>query len=187
MKIERLSIDKKDLLLDRLLGRVFHLTTRTAYREIQLAGYISDNQSGCFPINTGSTNSYGRLHGYVCLFDLRNDNPEIIQSTLDCYDFLSPWWFSKWGRKYITWDLAYLLLDPQYYNRLIPNSRAYDHYRETGQHVQAIPKSEVWIENRIPLSCIESTLLVKIKGLAPASKLTRVLLEVDRRIRSAAH
>jgi hypothetical protein len=183
MKIERLSIDKKDLLLDRLLGRVFHLTTRTAYEEIQLAGYISHNQSGCFQIYTGSTNSYGRLHGCVCLFDLRNDASEIIEDTLNCYDFLGPSWFFKYGRKYITCDLAYLFLDPQYYDRLIPSSRVHDHYRETGQYLQAIPKSEVWIEDRIPLSWIESTLLVRIKEPAPTSRVTRALLEIDRRRR----
>lgn len=183
MKIERLNIDKRDFLLDRLLGRVFHLTSQTAFREIQLTGYISNNRSGCFPINTGSNNSYGRLHGCVCLFDLRNDNSEIIQNTLNCYDFLGPSWFSKYGRKYITWDLVYVFLDPQYYNRLIPNSQADDHYRETGQYLQAIPKSEAWIENRIPLSWIGSTLLVKMKVPAPASKLTRTLLKVDERMR----
>lgn len=185
MKTESLNVDKRDFLLDRLLGRVFHLTPRTAYGEIQLAGYISHNQSGCYPIYTGSTNSYGRLHNCVCLFDLRSDNFEIIQNTLNCYDFLGPSWFSKHGRKYITWDLAYLFLSPQYYNRLIPNSQVYEYYRETGQCLQAVPKYEVWIEDRIPLCWIESTLLVKIRE--PVGELTRVLLEVDRRTRSAAH
>ena len=70
MKIERLKIDKRELLMDRLVGRVFHLTTRAAYEEMQQIGNILNNQSECYPINTSSQNSYGRLHGCVCLFDL---------------------------------------------------------------------------------------------------------------------
>jgi hypothetical protein len=167
MKIERLKIDKRELLMDRLVGRVFHLTTRAAYEEMQQIGNILNNQSECYPINTSSQNSYGRLHGCVCLFDLRNDNSEIIQNTLNCYYFLGPQWFSKQDGNYITWDLAYLFLASQYYNQLIPNSRVHDHYRETGQYLQAIPKSEVWIENMIPLTWIESALLVKINEPSP--------------------
>lgn len=167
MKIERLHIEERKTLLDRLMGQVFHLTTRTAYEEIQRAGEIANNQSGNFPINTSSQNSYGRLHGYVCLFDLRDGDPVIIQNTLDCYDFRGPHGFSTHGRNYISWNLVYLFLDPQYYNRLIPSSRVHDHYRETGKYLQAVPNSEVWLENRIPLSWIEKVLLVKIKEPAP--------------------
>ena len=153
--------------MSRLLGHVFHLTTRASYEKIQIDEKISNNQSGCYPINTGSQGSYGRLNRCVCLFDLRNQTSEMIQNTLNCYDFLGPSWFSKHGRKYITWDLAYLFLDSQYYSRLIPSSRIHDHYRETGLYLQAIPKSEVWIENEIPLSWIERVLLVTIKKPAP--------------------
>lgn len=167
MIIERLHVDKKNSLLDRLMGRVFHLTTLATYEKILRSKEIYNNQSGRYPINTGSQNSYGRLNGCVCLFDLRNDNSEIIQNTLNCYYFLGPSWFSKHGRKYITWDLAYLFLDPQYYDQLIPSSQVHDYYQKTGRYLQAIPKSEVWIEDKIPLSWIENTLLVKIKEPAP--------------------
>jgi len=167
MNIEILHIEDRKSLLDRLLGQVFHVTTRTAYEEIQRTGEISNNQTGSFPVNTSSQNSYGRLHGYVCLFDLRDDNPNNIQNTLDCYYFLGPTWFSTHSSKYITWDLVYFFLDPQYYNRLIPSSRVHDHYRETGDYLQAVPNSEVWIEDSIPLSWIDKVLLVKIKEPAP--------------------
>ncbi len=167
MKIERLKIDKRDSLLSHLIGQVFHLTTQASYEKIRRSGKISNNQSGCYPINTGSQKSYGRLNGCICLFDLRNNNSEIIQNTLDCYYFLGPSWFSKHGRKYTTWDLAYLFLDSQYYNRLIPSSRVHDHYKETGQYLQAIPNSEAWIDGEIPLPWIDSVLLVNIKEPAP--------------------
>lgn len=167
MKIERLTTDKRNSFLTRLIGHVFHLTTREAYEKILKSGKISNNQSGCYPINTGSLKSYGRLNKCVCLFDLRNDNTEIIQNTLNCYYFLGPSWFSKHGWKYTTWDLAYLFLSPEYYSQLIPSTRVRDHYKETGNYLQAIPKSEVWIENEIPLFWITSALLVKIKEPAP--------------------
>ncbi len=170
MKVEKLQIDKRDALLNRLVGRVFHLTTLSSYREIHKSGAIYNNKSECYPIYTGSQNSYGRLLGCVCLFDLQENNTQIIQNTLDCYYFLGPSWFSKHGRKYITWDIAYLFLNPKYYNQLIPNSRLHDHYRQTEQYLQAVPKSEVWIENSIPLLWIESVLLVKIKEPVPDQK-----------------
>lgn len=146
---------------------MFHLTTLEAYGEIERAGEISNNQAGAFRINTGSQNSYGRLHSYVCLFDLRDDDPDILQRTLDCYDFLGPSWFSKHGRKYISWALAYLFLDPQYYDQIIPNSRVHDHCRETGEYLQAIPTSEVWVKTKVPLSWVEKTLLVRVREPAP--------------------
>jgi hypothetical protein len=163
MNIERISLTDSTLLLEQLRGCVFHLTTLVAYAGIQAAGEISNNKSGHFPINTSSENSYGRLHGYVCLFDLRDDTPEKIQKALDCYYFIGPNWFSKHGRKFITWDLVYLFMYPQYYDQLIPSTRVHDHYRETGKYLQAIPDSEVWIENSIPLSWIRKALFVTIK------------------------
>jgi hypothetical protein len=146
---------------------VFHLTTLNSFGEIQRTGEISNNQAGAFTINTGSQNSFGRLNRYVCLFDLRHDDPNIIQNTLDCYYFLGPSWFSKLGRKYTSWDLAYLILDQQYYDQLIPNSRVNDNYRETGEYLQAIPKSEVWIKTKVPLSWIEKILVVRVRELLP--------------------
>jgi hypothetical protein len=167
MKIENLKSDNRGDVLDRLRGQVFHLTTLEAYRDIKLAGEISNNQAEAFRINTGSNSSYGRLHGYVCLFDLRHNDPDIIQRTLDCYYFLGPSWFSKHSRKYISWDLAYLILDPKYYDQIIPNSRVHDHCRKTGEYLQAIPTSEVWVETKVPLSWIEKAMIVRVREFAP--------------------
>jgi hypothetical protein len=167
MDIEKLKTDDREVVLDRLRGRVFHLTSWAAYGEIQRIGEISNNQAGAFSINTGSQNSFGRLHSCVCLFDLRHYNADIIKKTLGCYDFLGPPWFAKHGKKYISWALAYLILDPQYYDQIIPNSWVHDHCRETGENLQAIPNSEVWVEGKIPLSWIEKALLVKVREPAP--------------------
>lgn len=167
MKIEKLITDDRSLILERLKGQVFHLTTINAYDEIKISGEISNNQTGTFPINTGSQHSYGRLHGCVCLFDLRHNDPEIIEKTLNCYYFLGPTWFSKHGRKYNSWDLAYLMLDQRHYDKIIPNSRVHDHYHDTGDYLQAIPTSEVWINTKVPLTWINKILFARIREPIP--------------------
>jgi hypothetical protein len=166
MSVEKIQIADKTVLPPRLVGEVFHLTTKESYEKIKECGAILNNQSGHFTVNCSSGKSFGRLLGYVCLFDLRTD-AEIIEHTLDNYYFLGPRWLSKRGRKYITWDLAYLFLDPQYYRQLIPNSRVHDYYRKTGEYHLAVPKSEVWVENSIPLSWIKKVLLVKMREPVP--------------------
>ncbi|TAK09462.1 hypothetical protein EPO44_01260 [bacterium] len=167
MNIETLSYTDRECLLDRLRGGVFHLTTRDAYEAIQKAGEISNNKSARFPLNTSSQNSLGRLLGCVCLFDLRNDTPEVIQNTLECYYFLGPTWFARHEDDCIVWDLAYLFLSPEYYDLIIPNSEVHDYYKKTGKYLHAIPASEVWVKDKIPLSWIEKVFLVTIREPAP--------------------
>jgi len=125
-------------LLNHLRRKVFHVTTLSAYRTIRETGKILHNKDRRFELNTGSENSFGRLMGYVCLFDLRNDPPDLIQ-LLECYNFLGPRWFGKQKNSWIVSELAYLLLDPSCYNRIIPNSRVHDHYKATGQFFNMIP------------------------------------------------
>lgn len=167
MIIEKSIIEDRKTFLDSLKNHVFHVTTREAFRNIQRVGEISNNRLGALPINTSSQNSYGRLHGYVCLFDLRNKSEEIIQRTLDCYYFLGPTWFMKHGKRFLYWNLVYLFLKEEYHEHLIPNSKAFEHLRNTGEFLQAIPNTEVWIHERVPLSWIEKALVVKVRETAP--------------------
>jgi hypothetical protein len=90
MIFEKTKIEDRKVLLDCLENQVFHVTTRAAFDGIQQTGEIKNNKSGTLPINTSSTASYGRLQGYVCLFDLRNKSEEVIRHTLECYYFLGP-------------------------------------------------------------------------------------------------
>lgn len=167
MVIEKKTIDDRRVLLDCLNNHVFHVTTRDAFKGIQEVGEISNNRLATLPINTSSQNSYGRLNGYVCLFDLRNRTEEVVQHTLDCYYFLGPTWFMKHGRKFLYWNLVYLFLKEEYHNRLIPNSKAFEHSRKTAEYLQAIPDTEVWIDEQIPLAWVEKALVVKIREAAP--------------------
>jgi hypothetical protein len=188
MVVETLTITDRDVLPRLLMGRVFHLTTRTAYNDILRAGEISNNQSGHLPVNTSSKGSFGRLLGYVSLFDLRASTPEIIQKTLDCYDFRGPSWFARYGRKYTHWNLAYLFLNSEYYDQLIPNAMVHEHYKKTGRYLLAIPDSEVWVDQKIPLDWIGQVLIVNIKEQAPgrstpAEKLYWAALEAEKKVR----
>jgi len=167
MIIDKSTIEDRKLLLDSLRNHVFHVTTRDAFKGIQQTGEISNNRAGVFPINTSSQGSYGRLHGYVCLFDLRNKSEETIQHTLDCYYFLGPTWFMKHGKRFLYWNLVYLFLKQEYHDLLIPNSKAFEHFRKTEEFLHTIPDTEAWIQERIPISWIEKALVVKIREAAP--------------------
>ena len=105
--------------------------------------------------------------GYVCLFDLRNDHPDLIHGILECYTFLGPRWFGKQKKSWLVSELAYLLLDPSCYDRVIPNSRAHDHCKETGKYLQFIPRGEVWMEDHVPLDWVDTVILTKLTERAP--------------------
>jgi hypothetical protein len=152
-----------DDLLARLKGRVFHLTTRTAYDAILKSGGITHNKDGRFKLNTSSEKSFGRLNGYVCLFDLRNDDQALLERVLNNYYFLGPPWFEKRQADCSVLDLAHLVLDPAYYDRLIPFARVHDHYRITGRLLQAIPHGEAWIEGHVPISWIEMVIFANVR------------------------
>ncbi len=156
------QVGETDDLLARLRGRVFHLTTQAAYDAILKSGAILHNKDEKFRLNTSSENSFGRLMGYVCLFDIRNDSSEHIDHVLSCYYFLRPQWFGELQEDGTVWKLAYLILDSNHHDRLIPYAKVHDHHRTTGKFLQAIPNGEVWIEDRIPVDWIEEVLLVTI-------------------------
>ncbi len=149
-------------LLDHLKGHVFHLTTQTTCDAILISGEILHNKDQRFKLNTSSENSFGRLMGYVCFFDLRNDSPELIERVHGCYPFLSPPWFETLHENCTVRNLAYLILNPAYYERIIPYSSVHDHARNTGKLLKAIPHGEVWIENRVPINWIETVLVANI-------------------------
>jgi hypothetical protein len=155
-----------DALLAHLNGHVFHLTTQTAYEAILQSGEILHNKDQRFTLNTSSENSFGRLMGCVCFFDLRNESQEFVDKVHGCYPFLSPPWFGTPNKKYTTFKLTYLILNPTYYDRLIPYSTVHDHCRNTGKFLRAIPHGEVWIKERVPMGWIETVLTANIRHAA---------------------
>lgn len=134
---ESLWATYKERLLGDLEGKVFHLTSRHAWNLIQASGAVEHNKNKLFKINTGSQKSFGRLMGWVCLFDLRNASSELITDSLDRYDFLLPpgdlGRISHADRKEC--ELAYLILDSTFHNHLIP-------YEKFNEHVIAVQNSQ---------------------------------------------
>jgi len=172
MKIEELTYqngDTEDLIV-RLRGKVFHLTTQTAFDFILKSNAILHNKDELFRLNTNSENSFGRRMGCVCLVDIRNQNPEHLNHVLNCYDFLGPSWFADLQEDCTVWKLAYLILAPAHYHHLIPYEKVHEHYRATGKFPQVIPKGETWIKDRIPLPWMETVLLATIRNAAPWPK-----------------
>lgn len=153
-KIEYIRQNYKDNLLEKLFGNIFHLTTNTAFGQIRKDRYVYHNRDGRIGINTCSEKSFGRNNGYVCLFDLRNENESSIKETLMKYYFLAPSWFTHYDPEFMELNLVYLLLYTHEYDRLIPNEIA-----KKGQYV---PKTECWFPGNMPLQCIREAFLVRI-------------------------
>jgi hypothetical protein len=179
VKIIRLTAENgnTDSLLNQINGRVFHLTTATAFAAIRNSGKVLHNRAERFPLNTSSKQSFGRLMGYVCLFDLRDHSRSVFQRILDDYYFLGPPWFETECGRFMVSQLAYLILHPSYHGRLIANKAGHDHMRTTGQYLHFIPNGEVWIDNHLPLDWIDTVISATIRR--PISQMERIVLRVD--------
>lgn len=174
----RLCDGKSDLLLARLEDQVFHLTTATAFTEIKKTGGVLHNKEGRYGLNTSSERSFGRLMGYVCLFDLRDHSKETLKRILDDYYFLGPSWFEMARGAFKVAELRYLILHKNYYDRIIPNHAALDHLRTTGKYLHFVPNGEVWIEEQLPLEWIDTVISVTIRR--PVSLMERTVESVYR-------
>ena len=172
--------NKHSELLQHLKGHVFHLTLQTSYELILCSKKICHNRDGRFGINTSSKCSYGRLKGYICFFDLRDQDDHFIREVLDKYYFLAPSWFAVWEQDSKVWDLAYLILDPSYYDQLIPYEKAREELKTTGENFQVIPNAEVWIPDEVPMEWIAKVIMVEITKKSPAKgSLERALWDLE--------
>lgn len=186
MKTIRLSYEDNQTqdLLKYLQGRVFHVTRHSSFTAIRRTRKVLHNRDGHFKINTSSHNSFGRLMGYVCLMDLRDHTPEVIQRIHDDYPFTGPHWFEITRKGSTISHLAYLFLDKAYYGHIIPNRRVHEHAGREGKYRHFVPYGEVWLDNHIPLEWIDSVLLVKRKTPAPRpTSMAGVLEAVHRQLR----
>lgn len=165
MEIISLKFDNMNLkenLLPYLKDTIFHLTSLKAYEQILSDGEIKNNKDNKFSLNTGSAHSLGRKNGWVCLFNLKNINEEIIDKTLSGpYNFLDPTWFSVFIKDKLEGERAYFILDDNYHHLIIDNEIAKG---TIDQHVQKI---ECWMDDKIPLDYIAKVLLVKSTRSVP--------------------
>ena len=144
----------EDTLLPRLAGSVFHVTTQQAAIQILADGEIANNKSGQFMfMYPQAKNSYFRLKGCVCLFDLRSKSQEEIQEALTRYYFLNPFSTDK---------PVFFFLNASFYPNLIPyteylNEKAYD--------TMIIPHVEAGYSGNICLAMISMIIWVEVTRL----------------------
>jgi hypothetical protein len=148
---ERLVVKMSDLeavVLPRLLGTVFHVTTALALEGIKTSGFIRSNQDGqlayTFP---QSQNNYGRQLGYVCLFDLRDVPEERLRESLSKFHFLQP----------TKADPVFLFLDTSEYGKLVP-------WTVAPAGAMAIPFVETWFPGDLPVTALTDALSVTVDG-----------------------
>lgn len=143
-------------LFTRLAGRVFHLTTEKAFSAIVRDRKIGHNREERYPLNSGSENSFGRVHGYVCLYDLRKTTPRKLSLTRELCDFLFPDWQANGGE-----NPVYLVLRREVLDCLVPNASAFHFCRASGQNLKYLPGTECWHPGDLPLKDIAEVLRFK--------------------------
>lgn len=150
MHSEQVVVPRSDLepvVLPRLLGNVFHVTSRSAFQQIVSSGGIRSNAAGdlsfTFP---QSENSYGRQNGYVCLFDFRNASEDILSEARMKFNFLKP------SHDH---DPVYLFLKAAEYAAILP-------WTDAPVGAMAIPYVEAWYPGDVSLSALDHALCVTI-------------------------
>lgn len=154
-----------------LKEKVFHLTTAAAFTEIERDGKVLHNRENRFPLNTSSQKSFGRLMGYVCLFDLRHHSQDIVDEIQGNYNFLGSSWFEIERDTEMVSELTYLILHEDFYDEVIPNRAALDHLKETGQYLHFVPHGETWIKECLPLCWVDTVIFSTLRrSISPFEK-----------------
>lgn len=150
LSVEALTVRGSDLkpeVLPRLIGTVFHVTSSGALNGIRASGLISSNQDGSFEFTfPQSRTCYGRQHGYVCLFDLRDVQEDAVNDALMKFYFLKP----------TAADPVFLFLDQCEYPRLVP-------WTEAPMGDMVIPYVETWYPGDIPVAALTHALVVTVQ------------------------
>lgn len=138
-------------LLQRLIGNVFHVTSREGLKGIEATGAILPNEDGSlgdtFP---QSKRSYFRSQGCVCLFDLRHASEKEMKRALNKYYFLNP--------RHVNDNPVFLFLREQFLNQLRLWSEA------KGGFEMVIPHVECGFPKGVSLDMIQEVLFVRIEG-----------------------
>jgi hypothetical protein len=164
---ETITVDSTQLLavlLPRLRERVFHVTPIENLSGIEAAGAIQHNGDKKFAFASSmSENSYGRRRNWVCLFDFRGKAEKKLRDVRSDYVFDDPFQstvhpFLEMPEDSPSASTAYLFLRRQAYARLIPAKNV----KQEAVWRTLIRKVECWYPGDIPLSLIESVLVVNI-------------------------
>jgi hypothetical protein len=150
VNIEHLRVkrsDLKEVVLPRLRGRVFHVTTPSAFEGIrtdeQVHSNVDERHAFTYP---QSKNNWGRNQGYVCLFDLRDVSEENLKDALMKFYFLKP------SRA----DPVFLFLNPAEYGRLIPWTAA-------PVISMRVPHVECWYPTDLQIEKVTESLVITLE------------------------
>lgn len=142
-------------ILPLLKGKIFHVTSQSAYKAIKKSGYILHNNDNKFKHSFGqSENSYGRNKAYVCLFDLKNVTAENIKEHLYDFDFLKLKAFKNKAN-------VYFIISEKLHQNIISNAEAYEELKINKKHKIIVPYLECFYPRKIDLKDIEHVLIVK--------------------------
>lgn len=154
--VERLAVRRSDLepvVLPRLTGSVFHVTSHRAWAQITATGVLHSNADARFPLTfPQSQNNYGRQQGWVCIFDLRDVPSETVREALSKFYFLKP----------TPANPVFLFLDPSRFDRLVP-------WTDAPVGAMVIPHVEGWYPEDLPVTAFSYALAVTVEDDDPDS------------------
>lgn len=156
MRIEECQIEINDLekdLLPKLIGKVFHVTSRQYFKMIIEGGSIIANPPSpaqkCEPIYN---KAYGRDRNYVSLFDLRIATTKEIENALEGLFFLN---LKKCDDKPV-----FIFFKEKIISKLIPWTEA---EREVGYRKEGwVPYVEAWYPSPLSIENINYVLKVNV-------------------------
>jgi hypothetical protein len=144
-------------LLPSLVGRVFHVTSLNAYRQIRIDGEIRSNVMGELPTIFGSTNSFFRRRNCVSFFDYRSASTEQIENAIGkCSPYHLP---SSDPQRAYQPNIAFLFLSNAAHDRLIPWTK----WKEEQSTEKIVPWVEAGYPGPVPITLIADLLCVTIE------------------------
>ncbi len=151
LAVEHIAVrrgDLEEIMLPRLRGTVFHVTSPPGFEGITTAGKIRSNRDGTLPFTfPQSHNNHGRQRGWVCLFDLREVAEDKLRDALEIkFYFLKP----------TKHDPVFLFLKPPEYQKLIP-------WTDAPVGAMCIPYVESWYPSDLPVSALAGALVVTVE------------------------
>jgi hypothetical protein len=154
VEISRIHIESGDpleKLMCYLEGRVFHVTKKCYWPELNASGEISPNNNGELETSFGSSkNSYFKNKGCVSVFDYRNIYGEEPQKHMYKCRPTSPLRADS--------GIAILIFKPEIY----PKLQSWEEWKKGDLGQMVVPYVEAGYFGSIPLSLVEKVIIVTI-------------------------
>ncbi len=145
-------VDLREVVLPRLVGQVFHVTSGDAFDRILTTGAILPNVGGAFRANWGESQlSYFQEQGCISVCDLRTASAAQIDRGLENYYFLDP--CHRWN------PVVFLILAPEAHRQVLSWA---DAVLLGGPAIAGVPNIEAGHNGQIPIALITMALAVSV-------------------------